>query len=112
MLFADDRVVATFEAKYTTKSIGKPAREHYFQALSTAAAFGSPTAVLAYPGKGEPRIWDVSGFSGTPERLCVIGLDLFSYRAGAGDIQRANDILELMRVVGASSLNLETVQAY
>lgn len=86
--------IATFEAKYADYSVADgPPREHIFQALSTAAACGSPTAVLVYPGAFDAAWWEVCGFHGMPAHLATIGLGLFSYRRGSGDIERAQRLL-------------------
>ena len=82
------QTIATFEAKYSPGPLASrwPPRSHIFQALSTAAACDSPLAVLVYPRSFEPIWWDVAGFGGQPSHLAAIGVGLFSYRRGAGDI--------------------------
>ncbi len=92
-----DEHVATFEAKYARRVAGEwPPREHYFQALSTAAACGSDLAVLTYPESFEPVWWEVHGFQEKPAHLAAIGLGLFSYRRGSGDSDRGARILDLL----------------
>lgn len=90
--------IATFEAKYSPGPLAGrwPARSHIFQALSTAAACDSPLAVLVYPRSFEPIWWDVAGFGGQPSHLAAIGLGLFSYRRGAGDIAAGQALSQLL----------------
>jgi McrBC 5-methylcytosine restriction system component len=76
-LFEGERLLATFEAKYSSHNGAVPKREHIYQALATAAACGAPTSVLVYPESFEPQVWDVSGLSGYPGVLVAIGLGLF-----------------------------------
>jgi hypothetical protein len=96
-LMGDRRQLATFEAKYAgcNPETGPP-REHIFQALSTAAACDSPLAVLVYPKDFDPMWWTVEGFGKRPLHLAAIGLGLFDYRAGTGDIARGKRLLELL----------------
>jgi hypothetical protein len=97
-LMRNGATIATFEAKYSAARTGTrwPEEDHVFQALSTAAACGSPLAVLVYPEAFEPVWWDVKGFRGRPRHLAAVGLGLFSYRRGSGDRERANVILALL----------------
>jgi hypothetical protein len=92
------QTVASFEAKYSSamSSGVEPQRGHIFQALSTAAALGSPLAVLIYPNEFEPIWWNVNGFHGFPERLVALGMDLFSYVRGPGDVKRGRAILDIL----------------
>lgn len=95
-LTAGGATVATFEAKYARGLGLDPPREHVFQALATAAACGSPLAVLVYPDEFGPVRWNVCGFNGQPARLAAIGLHLFGYRRGAGDRVRGQRLYELL----------------
>jgi hypothetical protein len=89
--------LATFEAKYArSDSDNWPPREHYFQALATAAACGSKVAVLVYPDTFEPLWWTAKGFHGEPAYLAAIGLGLFNYQRGAGDLVRGEALLNLV----------------
>lgn len=89
--------VATLEAKYARFNlVDGPPRDHVFQALSTAAACESPLAILVYPHDFEPAWWEVRGFDGRPAHLAAIGLGLFSYRRGTGDIERGQRLLDLL----------------
>jgi hypothetical protein len=89
--------LATFEAKYSPRFSSEwPPRAHVFQALSTAAACGSSLAVLVYPEGFDAASWSVSGFNGKPKTLAAVGLDLFGYASGAGDVERGNRILDLL----------------
>ena len=90
--------VATFEAKYKRRA-GEPVwpnRSDIYQALSAAAACGSPLAVLVYPEDFEPAWWRVTDMSGKPAQLAAIGLGLFSYRAGIGEEPRGRKLLSLL----------------
>lgn len=89
----DGNVIATFEAKYTAPT-EHPHRSHVYQALATAAALHSPTAVIVYPGDQPEKQYDIVGFQGRPERLITMGLSLFTYRRGEGERPRADRILQ------------------
>lgn len=95
-LVENGATIATFEAKYTARGQRWPNEDHVFQALSTAAACGSPLAVLAYPESFPSVWWDVSGFGGYPKELAAVGLGLFSYRRGAGDRERGDLLLDVI----------------
>lgn len=89
--------LATFEAKYSPRYPSEwPPRGHVFQAVSTAAACGAPLAVLVYPERFDVAWWSVTGFSGKPRALAAVGLDLFGYTSGPGDVERGNRILDLL----------------
>lgn len=89
--------LATFEAKYSPRYPSEwPQRNHVFQALATAAACRAPLAVLVYPERFGALWWSVSGFSGKPEMLVAIGLDLFGYSSGPGDVERGNMLFDLL----------------
>lgn len=96
--WSDGRVAAAFEAKYSGGET--PKRDHVFQALTTAAALDSPLSVLVYPGKFAESTFEVVGFHGRPVRLVALGIDMFAYRAGSGDTERA-DALE--RAIGGAA---------
>ncbi len=97
LLYEAGEPVASFEAKYARRWAARwPAREHYFQALSTAAAIGSPLAILVYPESFEPVWWRVTGFDDAPKHLAAIGLGLFSYRRGTGDRERGRRIVDVL----------------
>jgi hypothetical protein len=102
-LAEDGQPVATLEAKYARFVLGDgPPRDHVFQALSTAAACRSPLAVLVYPDRFEPAWWAVRGFHGQPAHLVAIGLGLFGYRRGPGDVERGQRLLDLLEGPGGS----------
>lgn len=82
-------VVATFECKYSRGS-SVPRAEHVHQALATAAALGSPLSVLIYPGRQREKHYTAVGFNGRPAQLVTLGLDIFAYQRGTGDVQRAH----------------------
>jgi hypothetical protein len=88
-------VVATFEAKYTRPG-RHPKEDHRYQALATAAVLHAPLAVLVYPGREPPKIYDVQGFNGQPARLATIGLDMYGYERDLGADSRARTIVELI----------------
>lgn len=89
--------VASFEAKYTNPR-QHPKEEHRYQALATAAVLHAPLAILVYPGKESPKIYDVQGFSGRPARLATIGLDMYGYKRDLdlGAPPRAERIIDLV----------------
>lgn len=96
LLVENGLAIASFEAKYKRRGSAWPDREDIYQSLATAAACGSPLAVLVYPEEFSPVIWPVNGMHGHPMYLAAIGLDLFSYRQGAGDIARGKLLIDLM----------------
>jgi hypothetical protein len=91
-----DRIIATFEAKYSVPTDAR-IRTHMFQAMATAAAVDSPLAVLVYPERSSPVVWQVGGFRGRPQTVVAIGLDMYGYRRGLGDGERGNALLDLVR---------------
>lgn len=90
---ASGRVVATFEAKYSSEV----KREHVFQALSTAAALNSPLAVLVYPWVEAPKTLSVTGFHGSPSTLVTLGAGIFDYRGSESDRALAESLGTLIR---------------
>ena len=90
--------VATFEAKYARSDSDRwPPREHYFQALATAAACGSDLAVLVYPDSFDPFWWTTTSFNGhagPPGRR--LASSLFSYRRGPGTSNGDKHCLDLL----------------
>jgi hypothetical protein len=92
--WADGQVAATFEAKYSGAKT--PKREHVFQALTTAAAIDSPLSVLVYPGTFAESTFEVMGFHGRPVRLIALGMDMYGYRRGTGDTERADTLEQAM----------------
>lgn len=79
-LFENGKLLAAFEAKYSSYDGRLPQREHIYQALGTAAACGASTSVLVYPEAFEPQAWKVSGHSGRPGALIAMGLGLYKLR--------------------------------
>lgn len=102
LIYLGERVAATFEAKYNYAS-QESTRHHFFQTLTTAAAFNAPLSVIVYPEKSEPIAWDVKGFDGTPLRIVALGLDMFDYKRGRGDRERGALLLNL--VLGVHGLD-------
>ncbi|MGW2092894.1 5-methylcytosine restriction system specificity protein McrC [Promicromonospora sukumoe] len=93
-------VAATFECKYTVPG-ATPSERHVHQALATAAAVGSPLAVLVYPGDQAPQHYGVAGFrGGAPTTLVTIGLSLFSYERAHGDNHRSRLIAQVLATAG------------
>lgn len=92
-----DRILANFEAKYRDfAATGRPLREECYQAITAARAVRSPVAILVYPGRVTPRSWKVLHSGQHPARLAVVGLEMFSYRRGLGDTERANLLMSLL----------------
>lgn len=96
-LSLNGELIATFEAKYARPTGPESIRTHIFQAMSTAAAVGSPLSVLVYPERSEPVVWGVHGFDHKPDRVVALGLDMFGYRRGKGDAVRGRLFLDLVR---------------
>lgn len=95
-LFENGQLVANFEAKYAAFDGVKPDRNHIYQVLSTAAACGSPLAVLVYPNSFEPQVWEVSGFQGHPVHLIALGLDLFKWLPPGQSESRGELVLRML----------------
>lgn len=102
-LFEDGRLLASFEAKYSSYDGNSPQREHIYQALSTAAACGAPVAVLVYPEVFEPQVWAVSGFGGRPAHLVAIGLGLYRWYPPAESNFRGEMLLRLLNNISAAA---------
>jgi 5-methylcytosine-specific restriction endonuclease McrBC regulatory subunit McrC len=107
-LVFDEKTRATFDAKYKKRKEGAkwPNREDIYQVVTTAAAYNSPLAVLVYPEKFETVWWNVSGLKGTPRRLAAIGLGLFSFKPGVGDLARGREILDLLDASQSSEISV------
>ncbi|MEW1735254.1 hypothetical protein AB0346_04815 [Nocardia beijingensis] len=97
ILYHHGRPAATFECKYTPFS-KTPKERHVHQALTAAAALGSPLAVLIYPEDVAPIRYTVHSFNGKPIDLFVIGMSMYSYKRGQGDSQRANLVRNIMMI--------------
>lgn len=95
VLYLDDKVIATFEAKYNQPTY-RSTRDHFFQAITTAAAMDSPISVLVYPEEASPVVWHVTGFDGKPKKVVTLGVDMFSYRRRSGDAERGAHLLDLI----------------
>jgi hypothetical protein len=89
-LYEDGKLVACFEAKYTSSDGVKPEREHIYQAVATAAACQAPVSVLVYPGRFEPRLWSLNQPKGGPQHLVALGLDLFQWPPRSGQERGAS----------------------
>jgi hypothetical protein len=109
-LQVDGQTRATFDAKYKKREQGNwPNREDIYQVLCTASAFNSPLAVLVYPEQFHAVWWEVKGMNGSPARMAAIGLGLYSYKSGEGDIERGRAILDLLTKSGAAPAPLPSV---
>jgi hypothetical protein len=95
-LFENGRLIANFEAKYAVFDGFKPDRNHIYQVLGTAAACGSPLAVLVYPNSFEPQVWEVSGFQGHPVHLVALGLELFKWLPPGQAESRGEMVLRML----------------
>lgn len=95
-LFEGGRLIASFEAKYSSYDGKAPKRDHVYQAVATSAASGAPIAVLVYPDLFEPQVWDVSGFSGRPALLVAVGLGLFQWHSPSESEARATRLLSFL----------------
>ena len=89
------KVIATFECKYTAPR-QTPLDSHVHQALTTAAALEAPIAVLVYPNDEPPKTYSIPSFHGRPATLVTVGLSLFSYTRGSGEVERATLIRSIL----------------
>jgi hypothetical protein len=95
-LYEGEKLITTWEAKYSNFDGTVPAREHVYQALTTAAGCGASVAVLVYPGKFDPLVWEVRGFNGGLTRLIAVGLDLFRQLTPEEAYSRGEQLLEII----------------
>lgn len=102
------QIVASFECKYTLPG-ATPDEGHVHQTLTTAAAVGSPIAVIVYPTDQAAKYYKVSGFDGNPYCLVTTGLSLFEYRRIGGDQKRAETLAAA--IAGARSNTLSAADS-
>lgn len=102
-LLESGKVLASFEAKYSSYDGKSPKRDHVYQAVATAAACDAPIAVLVYPDTFEPQVWDVSGFSGRPAILVAVGLGLFQWHSSRDSEARAEQLLSYLDGLSAQA---------
>lgn len=96
VLARDGSAIANFEAKYRDyQRTGAPRREESYQAITAGRALGTSLAVLVYPNAMTPRIFEILQAGHRPDRLAVVGLDMFGYRRGSGEVSRATQLREL-----------------
>lgn len=95
-MWLDGSPVATFEAKYSMPTGPEGTRNHVFQAMTTAAALGSPLSVIVYPERSGPVTWAAQGFDGKPVKVVAVGLDMYGYRRGRGDAERGRLVLDIL----------------
>jgi hypothetical protein len=103
-LLSNGVAIASFEAKYKRARAFEywPDRSDIYQALVAAAATGSRLSVLVYPQEFEAILWTINGFGGRPAQMAAIGLGLFNYRQGIGDLSRGTRILQLLQQASAA----------
>ncbi|WP_163275548.1 5-methylcytosine restriction system specificity protein McrC [Cellulomonas iranensis] len=95
-LASDHRsVAATFEAKYSRPRGLRGISGHIYQAVAAAAATGARVAVLVYPECSGPVRWEVSGFGGYPAHVIAVGLGMYEYERGTGDLERGELLLDI-----------------
>lgn len=99
VLLCNGNAIATFEAKYT-QFVGSPNEDHVYQALTAAAVLRAPVSILVYPGRFESVQYNVQGFDGRPAKLVALGLDMYAYRRGQGDVCSADKVLSILPRVG------------
>lgn len=104
-LWFGDQIVANFEAKYSVPTY-QSSRQHIFQIMTTAAALQSPLAVLVYPEMSPPVTWKVQGFDGKPLIIAAVGLDMYTYRRGAGDRDRGIQLHNLLQSTTAPNVHV------
>ena len=102
VLYREGSPVISFEAKYRDYArTGGPRREESYQAITAARALGTKLAVLIYPNGIETRVFEVRTPANAPRHLAVVGLDLFAYRRGAGEVESAQKLkTSLENVIG------------
>lgn len=101
-------VVANFEAKYAVPDKAEELRPHIFQVITTAIALSSPLAVLVYPEQSQPVFWRVNA-NGRSVYVAAVGLNLFGYRQGSGDVERGKILFDLLSRVSAFDGDTETL---
>ena len=113
VLLREGKSVVNFEAKYRNyERTGAPRREESYQAITAARALGTPLAVLVYPNAMETRVFEVLKPGDAPRHLAVMGLDLFGYRRGSGEMERAHALRKaLENIAGTDMVAVKGVSA-
>jgi hypothetical protein len=97
VLLRENVPVVNFEAKYRDYArTGGPSRGESYQAITAGRASGTSLAVLVYPNCMPPRIFQVRKAGQMPNQMGVFGLDLFGYRRGMGEQERADRLHRLL----------------
>ena len=97
VLMKDGLPIVNFEAKYRDyERTRAPLRSESYQAITAGRALGTSLAVLVYPNACEAEIFNVRKTGHPPEELATIGLDLFGYRRGVGELERAERLGSLL----------------
>lgn len=97
ILLRDGIPVVNFEAKYRDyERTRAPLRTESYQAITAGRALGTSLAVLVYPNDCATEILDVKKSGHPPEELAIVGLDMFTYRRGIGERDRADRLCSLL----------------
>lgn len=97
VLLRNGEPIVNFEAKYRDYDrSGAPLRGESYQAITAGRALGTSLAVLVYPNAIPSKIYEVRKPGYSPEQLAVLGLDMFSYRNGVGEKERADQLRSLL----------------
>lgn len=103
ILLCDGIPIVNFEAKYRDyERSHAPLRTESYQAITAGRALGTSLAVLVYPNDCPTEIFSVLKSGHPPEELAVVGLDLFSYRRGIGERERADRLHSLLENVNGT----------
>lgn len=98
VLLCDGVPVVNFEAKYRDyEQTGAPLRTESYQAITAGRALGTPLSILVYPNSCATEQFIVNKLGHPPEELAIVGLDLFGYRRGQGELPRAERIRRLLK---------------
>jgi hypothetical protein len=97
LLQIEGSAFANFEAKYRDYARSNaPLRGESYQAITAGRALGTQIAVLVYPNALSAGHFNILEKGHPPQQLAVLGLDMFSYRRGLGERERAEWILRLL----------------
>jgi len=96
VLFRNGVPLANFDAKYT-KFDETPEESHVYQVLAASAALQTRIAVLVYPEEFDAQWFKVTTLNGRPATLVAVGVGMFSYRRGKGDLEGASKLISLLK---------------
>jgi hypothetical protein len=113
VLLRNNSPLVNFEAKYRDYArTGAPLRTESYQAITAGRALGTRLAILAYPNDIPTKVLDVHKVGYPPEKLAIIGLDMFGYERGSGEKKRSQLIRSILEnILGTCTLRDQGVKS-